>query len=148
MSFQCCLKFGINITDRVMRILIILLFVSFNAFSQEDIERFKIYETQNVNIHLKLDTKKGNVYMVQRQTNEAEAMEVLINIIPIPMLWSSEELANYDESENVIGRYKLYPTQNIWTFLMQDVIGGKTYQVQWGFEVDDRIVILIESEYF
>jgi len=131
-----------------MRILIILLFVSFNAFSQEDIERFKIYETQNVNIHLKLDTKKGNVYMVQRQTNEAEAMEVLINIIPIPMLWSSEELANYDESENVIGRYKLYPTQNIWTFLMQDVIGGKTYQVQWGFEVDDRIVILIESEYF
>ena len=58
-----------------MRILIILLFVSFNAFSQEDIERFKIYETQNVNIHLKLDTKKGNVYMVQRQTNEAVKIE-------------------------------------------------------------------------
>ena len=113
-----------------MRTLITLLFISFSGFAQEDIERFKLYETQNINIHLKLDTKKGNVYMVQRETNEGEAMEVLINIVPIPMLWSSEELANYDESENVIGRYELYPTQNIWTFLMQDVIGGKTYQVQ------------------
>ena len=131
-----------------MRKLLILLFISFSGFAQEDIERFKLYETQNINIHLKLDTKKGNVYMVQRETNEGEAMEVLINIVPIPMLWTSEELANYDESENVIGRYELYPTQNMWTFLMQDVIGGKTYQVQWSFEKDNRIVFLIESEYF
>ena len=131
-----------------MRTLITLLFISFSGFAQEDIERFKLYETQNINIHLKLDTKKGNVYMVQRETNEGEAMEVLINIVPIPMLWSSEELANYDESENVIGRYELYPTQNIWTFLMQDVIGGKTYQVQWSFEKDNRIVFLIDSDYF
>lgn len=131
-----------------MRTLLILLFISFSGFAQEDIERFKLYETQNINIHLKLDTKKGNVYMVQRETNEGEAMEILINIVPIPMLWSSEELANYDESENVIGRYKLYPTQNIWTFLMQDVVGGKTYQVQWSFDPENRIVFLIESEYF
>ena len=34
MSFQCCLKFGINITDRVMRILIILLFISFSSLGQ------------------------------------------------------------------------------------------------------------------
>mgnify|MGYP003682006795 CR=1 FL=1 len=75
-------------------------------------------------------------------------MEVLINIVPVPMLWSSEELANYDESQNVIGRYKLYPTQSMWTFLMQDDIGGKTYQVQWSYDSDNRIVFLIESEYF
>ena len=182
-----------------MRILIILLFVSFNSFGQnpksstlfryedkmniletkgwvktirediedierdikenryllqrieknaQDIEAFKLYETQNINIHLKLDTRNGNVYMVQRKTNETESMEVLINKIPVFMLWSTEEVENYDESKNVIGRYKLYPTQNMWTFLMQDVIYGKTYQVQWSFDIDNRIVFLIDSDYF
>ena len=84
--------------------------------------------------------------MVQRKTNETESMEVLINKIPVFMLWSTEEVENYDESKNVIGRYKLYPTQNMWTFLMQDVIYGKTYQVQWSFDIDNRIVFLIDSD--
>ena len=48
----------------------------------------------------------------------------------------------------VIGRYELYPTENIWTFLMQDVIDGHTYMVQWGFEEESRFIELIDSEKF
>ena len=104
-----------------MRTLLILLFISFNTFAQEDIERYKLYPTENINIHLKLDTKKGNVYMVQR-TNNAPSQEILINVLPIIMLYSNEYVRKWTDGEiehkEVIGRYELYPTENIWTFLM------------------------------
>ena len=129
-----------------MRILIILLLISFNSFAQEDIERFKLYPTDNINIHLKLDTRNGYVYMVQRKTNDLESMEVPINGYPLILLGREgiEVEAPYD---NYIGRYKLYPTQNMWTFLMQDVVDGYTYQIQWGFKFEDRQMILINSDY-
>ena len=42
------------------------------------------------------------------------------------------------------GRYTLYPTDNMWTFLMLDQIDGTVYQVQWSQKADSRGVIKIE----
>jgi hypothetical protein len=44
------------------------------------------------------------------------------------------------ESIAKIGRYKLYPTQNIYNFILLDVVNGNTFQVQWNIEVNKRIV--------
>ena len=49
--------------------------------------------------------------------------------------------------DHYIGRYKLYPTENIWTFLMIDVIDGYTFQIQWGFEQESRFIELIDLEF-
>ena len=144
-----------------MRTLIILLFISFSAFSQEDIERYKLYPTENIRIFLKLDTSTGLVSMVQQRSTDVNEVVEPINIIPIAYEQSEidlymsrgdsvdwEFLNQYSKSDEPlvaqVGRFKLYPTTNIWTFLMQDVISGHTYQVQWGFEWDKRMVFLIE----
>ena len=144
-----------------MRTLIILLFISFSAFSQEDIERYKLYPTENIRIFLKLDTSTGLVSMVQQRSTDVNEVVEPINIIPIAYEQSEIDLYmsrgdsvdwqflnQYSKSEEPllaqVGRFKLYPTTNIWTFLMQDVISGHTYQVQWGFEWDKRMVFLIE----
>ena len=39
------------------------------------------------------------------------------------------------------GRYKLYPTDNNYNFIMVDVIDGLTWQVQWSTEADKRLVL-------
>ena len=41
------------------------------------------------------------------------------------------------------GRYKLYPTDNMYNFIMVDVIDGLTWQVQWSTKSDERFVQLI-----
>lgn len=134
-----------------MRILITLLFISFNAFSQQEtierfrmsgVERYKLYPTQNINIHLKLDTQNGYVYMVQRGSSEVRARDIQVNA------YRPAALKEPKDYQAVIGRYKLYPTENIWTFWMQDVLSGYTYQVQWGFERENRWIKPIYSPIF
>ena len=38
------------------------------------------------------------------------------------------------------GRFKLYPTDNSYNFIMVDVIDGRTWQVQWSIDEDKRLV--------
>ena len=38
------------------------------------------------------------------------------------------------------GRFKLYPTGNMYNFIMVDVIDGRTWQVQWNTDKFKRIV--------
>ena len=43
-----------------------------------------------------------------------------------------------------IGQYKLYPTENMYNFVMVDVIYGHTFQVQWNIDEDKRFVQRID----
>ena len=38
----------------------------------------------------------------------------------------------------VVGQYELYPTNNMYNFIMVDVINGETWQVQWNFDKEKR----------
>jgi hypothetical protein len=38
------------------------------------------------------------------------------------------------------GRFKLYPIDNDYNFIMADVIDGDTYQVQWNIVKEKRFV--------
>ncbi len=40
--------------------------------------------------------------------------------------------------------YRIYPTQNMWTFILLDQYNGKTWQVQWAIEPENRAVIPIK----
>ena len=53
---------------------------------------------------------------------------------------SDISLVNKDEEKK--GRFFLYPTTNIYNFILLDQIDGRTWQVQWGKE-DERTVIRI-----
>ena len=39
------------------------------------------------------------------------------------------------------GRFKLYPTGNMYNFIMVDVIDGRTWQVQWSTKESERLVL-------
>ena len=83
--------------------------------------RFKLYQTENIHILLKLNTATGAIWMLQYEMNDAKA-----KLIPI-----SEEAAAWVDEEGRPGRFDLYPTKNIHTFIMLDTEKGTTYQVQW-----------------
>jgi hypothetical protein len=38
------------------------------------------------------------------------------------------------------GRFKLYPTDNSYNFIMVDVITGDSYQVQWNIDKEKRFI--------
>ena len=86
---------------------------------------------------LKLDTRNGRIWQVQFSVKDME------NIFEVPL--STTKLVSTDEEEN--GRFTLYPTSNFHTFVMLDQINGKTWQVQWSTEYDNRGIIPIKPLY-
>lgn len=95
------------------------------------IGRYKVYSTQNIYTTLKLDTATGRVTALQIGMNEkSRSMEYEI----------CEAVNRYSE---VIGRFELYPTGNMYNFILLDTIYGRAYQLQWSTEEKDRGIWMI-----
>ena len=110
--------------------ILLLLFVPLISFGQEDIERFKLYPTENMWTFLELDTATGLVWQVQYSVNDdSKRFKTVLNDIVL------------NDSEQVNGRWKLYPTQNMYQFLLVDVMVGTVIQIQWSTEENKRFVI-------
>ena len=53
--------------------------------------------------------------------------------------YTLDEMSEYSRiAKN--GRFKLYPTDNSYNFIMVDVITGDTYQVQWNTDKEKRLI--------
>ena len=53
-------------------------------------------------------------------------------------------LSLVDAEGEVNDRFTLYPTENMYNFILLDQINGKTWQAQWSQNVEHRGVIPIE----
>lgn len=95
--------------------------------------RYKMYQTENMYNLLKLDTRIGRVWMVQYGMKDVKAQVASINY------WG-----RVSESEGWDGRFELYPTKNVYNFIMLDTGTGDTYQVQWDTDPSYRFVVPIE----
>jgi len=161
-----------------MKKLLFLLLLPILSNAQADIERYKIYPTENIYTSLKLDTATGRIWQVQIGIGKSsDAMITVLSKIPLAEFeaeiiekhkrftkeWEEEYNNNPDASPEDVkffkpapleefislwdiaqnGRFKLYPTDNMYNFIMLDVIDGDTYQVQWSIEEDERIVMPI-----
>lgn len=86
--------------------------------------RYKMYQTENIYNLLKLDTKTGRLWQVQ---------------------WTLED--KYKEGSSIIndedltygfgygsGSFELYPTKNMYQFILMDKTNGRTWHIQWGLE--------------
>ena len=137
------------------------------ASLNKDIERYKVYPTENLYISILLDTQTGKSWMVQIGSAENGAQKAVLNAFeyantvetakskyqqeleewekqtdPDKDAWKpSQEF--YKSTIGVVGQFKLYPTKNMFSFIMVDVINGTTWQVQWNTDEDKRIVNLI-----
>lgn len=94
---------------------------------------YRLFPTQNMWTFIKLNTRNGEMWQVQYNMEDNKRFESDLNFIPL--------VAKEDE---VNDRFTLYPTQNIYTFILLDQINGRTWQVQWSLEPEKRIVIPIE----
>ena len=93
--------------------------------------RFKMLSTQNLFIFLKLDTATGKIWMVQYGMGDRKGV-----VVPL------DDTSLLDpEATEVNGRYELYSTENMFTYILLDTQKGSTYQVQWNVEEDNRFRI-------
>ena len=90
--------------------------------------RFKLFKTDNIYNLIKLDTATGRTWQVQYRTNSTDSMTVPID--DTSLLW------NYEIEKS--GRFDLYPTSNMYTFILMDTETGRTWQIQWSTEASRR----------
>lgn len=92
---------------------------------------YRLFATKNMYTFIKLNTRNGQMWQVQWSTESKYRFENTLSDIP---------RVYKDEERN--GRFFLYPTTNIYNFILLDQIDGRTWQVQWGKE-KERMVIPI-----
>ena len=163
-----------------MKKLLILLLLPLFSFSQEDIERYKVYDTENIYTSLLLDSATGQTWQLQIGIgDDSSRMKTVLSddkfastVEEITEDWE-EDMEYWEENYNskpdsIVsaktkansmpasletkllvweiaqnGRFKLYPTGNLYNFIMVDVIDGRTWQVQWNIDYDKRLCIRI-----
>lgn len=163
-----------------MKKLLLLLFIPIVCFGQEDIERYKVFGTENIYTSLLLDSATGMIWQLQIGLSDVDQLITKLNDIAfaesiedITDAWTEsidskmkEWEENYNSKPDSIvsaevkgfwkpltlertielnyiaqnGRFKLYPTGNMYNFIMVDVIDGRTWQVQWNIDEDKRII--------
>ena len=95
-----------------------------------DNTRYELFPTENIWTFLKLDTKNGKIWQVQYSIDDNYRGEIELN---------NKALIPDNATEN--GRFTLYPTKNLYNFILLDQIDGKMWQVQWSTEEGNRVVV-------
>ena len=93
---------------------------------------YRLFSTRNMYTFIKLDTSNGKMWQVQWDTDSKYRFVSIL---------SDVSQVNKDEEKN--GRFFLYPTTNIYNFILLDQIDGRTWQVQWNFDAEKRMVARI-----
>lgn len=120
---------------------IIISLTSFTAFTQSASEApvqnistdsavvYRLFSTRNMYTFIKLNTRNGQMWQVQWGTDSKYQFETILSEIP---------RVSKDEEKN--GRFFLYPTTNIYNFILLDQIDGRVWQVQWSTKAKERLV--------
>ena len=97
---------------------------------------YKLFPTTNMWNFIKLDTRNGKMWQVQYSIKNEDGYrgEVVLN--------GSSLLPNGNGGN---GRFTLIPTQNMYNFILLDQQSGNTWQEQWAFEEEQRLVIPISE---
>lgn len=93
---------------------------------------YRLFATRNMYNFIKLNTRNGQMWQVQWGTESKYNFETTLSDI---------SRVNKDEEKN--GRFFLYPTRNIYNFILLDQLDGRVWQVQWSLEINERMVVPI-----
>jgi hypothetical protein len=93
---------------------------------------YRLFATKNMYTFIKLNTRNGQMKQVQWSTKGSEyRYETTLS-----------DISRVNEEEERNGRFFLYPTTNIYNFILLDQIDGRAWQVQWG-DASQRMVLKI-----
>ena len=104
-------------------------------YTQDPKANFRLYKTKNMYNFIKLDTRTGQMELVQWSVKGNRMSYKLSDRV----LVSSPE-------EQIPGRFTLYATTNIYQFVLLDQIDGRTWQVQWDTDKNYRWVKYIKFD--
>jgi hypothetical protein len=132
-----------GIMIKLKRLLVIGFFVfcCTNLFAQTSISEptqsptvnYRLFRTNNMWTFLKLDTVTGKMWQIQFDIQGDDRGAVELN---------TRDLAS--GKTRTPGRFTLYPTTNMYNFILVDQIDGNTWQVQWAMERGNRLVLPID----
>jgi hypothetical protein len=107
-----------------------------HRISQHTAPCYKLYKTENMWTFLELETFSGRIWQVQYSINDEETprMKTFLNL---------RSLAT-NKDEEFAGRFELYPTQNMYNFILLDTYTGKTWQAQWSIDYKNRGIVEIK----
>ena len=97
---------------------------------------YQLFPTKNYWTFIKLDTRNGKMWQVHFGVEDnTKTGELILNSLPL-----------VNKEEEINGRFTLYPTENMYNFLLLDQISGVVVQVQWSLDATKRgIVSVIKS---
>ena len=96
---------------------------------------FRLFATDNVWTQLLLDTRDGRVWQVCFTVNaDGFSGKAPISVKPL-----------VDDIGAKPGRFTLYPTANMWTFLLLDQEDGRVWQCQFAPEAKNRFILPLEQ---
>ena len=125
-------------------LIITILLFAFSAYSQEKqsttIQQkqvsengiYQLFPTPNMYNFIKLNTRNGKMSQVQWGVEDKFRFETTLSDI---------SRVNLEEEKN--GRFILYSTTNTYNLILLDQIDGRTWQVQWSTEENNRMVLRI-----
>ena len=90
---------------------------------------YRLFSTRNMYTFIKLNTRNGKMWQVQWGAESKYRFETTLSVISL-----------VNESEEKNGRFFLYPTTNVYNFILLDQINGRTWQVQWGKDADRSVI--------
>jgi len=93
---------------------------------------YKLYPTTNIWTFIKLNTRNGKLWQVQYNTDDEKRFETILSL--------TSRVTPENESNE---RFMLYPTQNMYNFILLDQIDGRMWQVQWSIDHNNRLVLPI-----
>lgn len=101
-------------------------------YTQDPKANYRLYKTKNTYNFIKLDTRTGQMEMVQWTTSG------------YPGTYTLSDIKRVDNIEDEIpGRFTLYATTNFYNFVLLDQIDGRTWQVQWSTDPNEMMVVRI-----
>ena len=94
-------------------------------FRINGMNRFKLYPTENIYTLLKLDTATGKIDQLQWSLDSDKEGSFTIN---------NDDLSLGSGN----GTFELYPTKNMYQFILLDKVTGRQWHIQWGMEASKR----------
>ena len=107
---------------------LVLMMIAWASYAQSN-SVYKMYRTQNYHNQLRLNTMTGEVQQIQ---DDGQSW----------MICSAREILG-----DAAGRFCLYETQNMWTFIMLDTYTGKNWQVQFSVKGEDYMFAVPINRY-
>ena len=102
---------------------------------KDTVNVYKLDPTKNIWTFIKLNTSNGQMNQVHFSLNDSQEQGELI--------LSIQRLAFGKDAVN--GRFELYPTENMYNFILLDKIDGRTWQVQWSYDFKNRGIVPISD---